>query len=203
MAFLKEISTEEGITISLYYLTGTVIKASKHTTSSGSISTDSSGNVRGGVSSTVHDDIFIIDKNGNEHSLQLSNFNVAVREGNKISIIWGVKKGEEKGSYILLANHSTNVVDKKKTVYFNFWLHKKVGCMWYVLNLIPGIIYYVLTLFLGVVGTIPIFFGLLTPLVYIGWFIFAYLRLKRKIKRINKQFETDIMQAYNEITKTL
>jgi hypothetical protein len=61
------------------------------------------------ISSTtvVHDQIFLTDKAGIEHSFQLQDFDVAVRTGNEISVMWAVKKGKATGKYIAVLNNTT------------------------------------------------------------------------------------------------
>ena len=56
----------------------------------------------------VHDQFFITDDTGNEHSFQLQNFNVACRTGNRLSVVWAVRQGKKKGPYIMVYNHSTS-----------------------------------------------------------------------------------------------
>lgn len=56
---------------------------------------------------TIHDQIFLVDDTGREHSFQLQDFNVACREGNVLKVIWAVKKGKDKGDYIIVQNNST------------------------------------------------------------------------------------------------
>ncbi|MES2429049.1 MAG: hypothetical protein V4560_18855 [Bacteroidota bacterium] len=80
------------------------------------------------ISSTtvVHDQIFLTDKNGVEHSFQLQDFDVACRAGNEISVMWAVKKGKAKGDYIAVLNHSTrqdyyNKKALKNMFRFNIW----------------------------------------------------------------------------------
>jgi hypothetical protein len=61
------------------------------------------------ISSTtvVHDQIFLTDKAGVEHSFQLQDFDVAVRKGNEISVIWAVKRGKPTGKYVAVLNNTT------------------------------------------------------------------------------------------------
>ena len=56
---------------------------------------------------TVHDQIFLVDDMGKEHSFQLQDFNVACRDGNVLKVIWAVKKGKDKGDYIIMHSNTT------------------------------------------------------------------------------------------------
>ncbi|CAN5388723.1 hypothetical protein BH11BAC3_BH11BAC3_46290 [soil metagenome] len=55
----------------------------------------------------IHDQIFLTDNGGKEHSFQLSGFNVACRTGNDLSVLWAIKEGKKTGPYIAVYNHST------------------------------------------------------------------------------------------------
>ena len=55
----------------------------------------------------VHDQVFLVDDKGMEHSYQLQGFNLACRSSNILSIIQSVKKGDKKGYYIAALNHTT------------------------------------------------------------------------------------------------
>ncbi len=57
---------------------------------------------------TIHDQIFLRDSAGKERSFQLSNFNVACRDGHKLSILWAKRKGKERGPFFRVINHTTN-----------------------------------------------------------------------------------------------
>lgn len=62
------------------------------------------------ISSTtvIHDSIFLQDKEGKEHSIQLTNFDVVSREGNELTAVWAIKKNKKKGPYIAIFNHSVS-----------------------------------------------------------------------------------------------
>jgi hypothetical protein len=55
----------------------------------------------------VHDQIFLIDREGNEHAFQLQGFNVACRTNNELAIIWAIREGKNNGPYIIAYNYST------------------------------------------------------------------------------------------------
>lgn len=74
----------------------------------------------------VHDQIFLTDATGTEHSFQLQNFNVACREGNSISVVWAIKQGKKTGPYIVVVNHTTrqsyyNEKALKNVFRYNLW----------------------------------------------------------------------------------
>lgn len=87
----------------LEYTTGIVITHDKRTETvvHGNASTTSSFSV-------VHDDIILLDDKGGEKAFQLVEFDVACREGNKLTIVWAAKKGQELGWDIAVYNNSTS-----------------------------------------------------------------------------------------------
>ena len=100
----------------LYTFTGKVVGASKN------METKVSGSGGGGYSykgtggtapvhitstTVVLDQIFMQDAAGNEHALQLENFNVACREGNVMTAAWAIRQNQEQGPYIVMLNHTT------------------------------------------------------------------------------------------------
>lgn len=87
----------------LEYTTGIVITHDKRTETvvHGNASTTSSFSV-------VHDDIILLDDKRGEKAFQLVEFDVACREGNKLTIVWAAKKGQELGWDIAVYNHSTS-----------------------------------------------------------------------------------------------
>lgn len=106
-------------TIQLIPVTGTVLDASKNMETKVSGSGGGGGSFRGtGATSpvritsktTVHDQIFLKDTNGQEHSYQLTDFNLACREGNEISVIEAMKPNGKYSYPVSVINHSTNKV---------------------------------------------------------------------------------------------
>ncbi len=107
--------TAGGTVYDLYSFTGKVAQANKH------METQVYGGGGGGysykgtgtsapisISSTtvVHDEVFLIDEKGEEVALQLSNFDLAVREGHILTALWLIKEGKDSGKYIIIYNHN-------------------------------------------------------------------------------------------------
>lgn len=59
---------------------------------------------------TVHDQFFLEDTNGKEHAFQLSDFNLACRDGNILTVIAAINVKKDSGPYISVINHSTDKV---------------------------------------------------------------------------------------------
>lgn len=55
----------------------------------------------------VHDQVFLVDAQGKEHSFQLQGFNLAARPSNELSVVWAIKDGQKTGPYIAAHNYTT------------------------------------------------------------------------------------------------
>lgn len=60
---------------------------------------------------TTHDMIHLLDDDGHEHALRLQNWDLSVRETHKLTAIWLVKKGANKGPYVAIHNHALQETD--------------------------------------------------------------------------------------------
>ncbi|WP_051286961.1 hypothetical protein [Algoriphagus mannitolivorans] len=100
----------------LYHFTGTTEESGKN------METKVSGGGGGGATyqgtggtapvtitsrTVVHDQVFLINKEGKEKSFQLQDFNLAARKGNQLTVFWGIKSGDQTGEYFAVKNHST------------------------------------------------------------------------------------------------
>ena len=71
-------------------------------------------NVSSSSTTHVHDQFFIAHSGG-EMPVQLIDFNLPLRDGHLFSAVWAIRRGRERGPFILLHNHTTNqriVVDR-------------------------------------------------------------------------------------------
>lgn len=111
--------------VTLYHFTGKVASASKN------LETKVSGGGGGGYSyqgtggsapvritstTVIHDQLFIVDKEGNERAIQLQDFDLACRESNIVTAMWAIVEGQDNGPYFAIINHTTGskFVSKKK-----------------------------------------------------------------------------------------
>jgi hypothetical protein len=103
--------------VTLYQFTGKVASAAKN------LETKVSGGGGGGYSyrgtggsapvritstTVVHDQLFIVDKEGKEIALQLQGFDLACRESNIVTAMWAVEEGKGEGPYFAIVNHTTD-----------------------------------------------------------------------------------------------
>jgi len=121
----------------LYQVTGTVKGQGKfsttHVSGGGSVS-QGSGSVSVYSSTTIHNDIFLVDSAGKEHSIQVSDFNVACLEGHVLTAIWAIQQGKERGPYIMVLNHSTN--RKYRHIAYMSTMFRPKWRRWFLLQLI-------------------------------------------------------------------
>lgn len=108
-----------GTNYAIYYIKGTVVGKDKH------LETQVSGGGGGGYShqgtgysgavsissrTITHDKIFLQDENGKEHAVELTNWDIACREGHQMLMQWIVKGNEKNGPYVCIANSNTDTV---------------------------------------------------------------------------------------------
>jgi len=128
----------------IYHFTGKVASASKNLETKVSGSGGGGGSYQGTgysapvrISSTtvVHDQLFLVDKEGHEKALQLQDFNLACREGNIVTASWAIQVGSNEGPYFAITNHSTDqqfINDKIVRKIVNFGTKKggvAMGCL--------------------------------------------------------------------------
>ena len=183
----------------LEYTTGIVITHDKRTETvvHGNASTTSSFSV-------VHDDIILLGDKGGEKAFQLVEFDVACREGNKLTIVWAAKKGQELGWDIAVYNHSTSRIHfnhnnmymmcergMKKIVFSTMILVFIVTTFWSFLDVVFSfqfqniiqdlIIAMVITFFTSIIfgGLIGVFIGI----------IIKQKRANKELSRLKKDIE--------------
>lgn len=104
----------------------------------------------------VHDQIFLVDKTGQEHAFQLQGFNVACRESNQLSVIWAIPNGKQSGPYIIAYNHTTGNAFYNDAVLTRIFRY----AAWYLLAAIA------VCLVLGQVSSIFYVLALAAPFVW-------------------------------------
>jgi hypothetical protein len=113
---MREI-TINGKPFELHSVTGRVAAATKQ------LETRVSGGGGGGFTNTgagytnpvhitsttiTHDQIFLVDENGNERALRLQNWNIACREGHELTAVWIIRKGKNSGPFVAIRNATVN-----------------------------------------------------------------------------------------------
>ena len=100
--------------IDLHSFTGEVLEEKKWSTTqvSGSGGGYNAGSgqanpVSFSSTTSTHDQFFLRGDDGQEKAVELVNASVALRKGHRISVLWGVIKGNERGLYLAVYNHTT------------------------------------------------------------------------------------------------
>lgn len=101
---------------SIYYIKGVVLGKDKHLETKvyggggGGYSYNGTGGsapVSIGSTTTIHDKLYLMDDDNREHAVELTNWDIACREGHKILVIWVIKGSKDEGPYISVSNLST------------------------------------------------------------------------------------------------
>jgi hypothetical protein len=115
-----------GRTCKIYTVTGRahdVTKGSTHTV------TEYTDGTKKTSASTIHDQFFVTDRDGMDHPLNLTDFNVAIAGGHIVSAAWAIRAGKKTGAYFMVVNHTTgqryfhNEAIARITIGQRFWLN--------------------------------------------------------------------------------
>jgi hypothetical protein len=94
----------------LWYFTGKVLSSHKQKeTQVSSQSYGTQGNPQVHVSSTTvdHHEFFLVDDGGKEESFKMIDFDFPCRQGQTLSVVWGIPQGAGAGPYLHVRNHNT------------------------------------------------------------------------------------------------
>lgn len=115
----------QGKTYNIYQLTGTVLDNNKqremhvhggsdvnYKNLSGMTSVTSRTKVKS--TTTIHDQFFIMDDRGQEHDIKLSNWDVTLRTGHRIQMIWVIPEHKKFGTYVALNNLNLKKIQRNR-----------------------------------------------------------------------------------------
>jgi hypothetical protein len=94
---------------------------------------------------TTHDQFFLKCADGTEKAIELLNWGLAIRPGHQVSMVWGIRKGKERGPYVAVRNHTTGETKYSKTAMGELTQSKIVVWLgiilvgWGILNFIVNI----------------------------------------------------------------
>ncbi|HET7624535.1 MAG TPA: hypothetical protein VFM25_04660 [Verrucomicrobiae bacterium] len=118
MALIQSVAVGNRV-IDLYAFQGEVIDEKKwsstHVSGSGGNYNVGSGQINPvtiSSSTATHDQFFLRGEDGQEMAVELVNSGLALRKGHRISVAWGIIKGNERGQYIAAYNHNTGSLVK-------------------------------------------------------------------------------------------
>jgi hypothetical protein len=116
MAEVRTVNVADRI-IDLHSASGVIVGEKKWTTttiSGGRTMQDGSGYVTQTPiqsATTTHDQLLVRVEDGSERAVQVTNANLAVREGHRVSLIWGISRGKATGPYVGIYNHDTRAMN--------------------------------------------------------------------------------------------
>jgi hypothetical protein len=58
--------------------------------------------------SQTHDQFFLKSDAGQEMAVETTDAGLALRKGHRVTVIWGILQGQERGPYVAFYNHTTN-----------------------------------------------------------------------------------------------
>lgn len=157
----------EGKDYALHHLTGRVVSASRRSVTSvsghgGGAYDGSSAPVHISSTTTTHDEFFVEEADGTEHSLQLVDWDIALREGHELTICWMIDVGRKYGPYVGILNWKTGqlTIDRDSL--------KELFAPSGKLYLIPIIAAVLVDGILGMIGALPLFLAILGGLMLLN-----------------------------------
>lgn len=140
----------------IHYHTGVVTSTRKQKETQIHSSTQYHGNqaVTSTSSSTVdHHELFVVDSSGRERAFNMIDMDLAVREGNTVSVVWVVPTDAEAGPHVKVFNHNTGDSTQVEPPRLLTWFFRKKQ-MWLVTiaGTIVGFIVFWPLGFVGMIG---------------------------------------------------
>lgn len=116
MPLIKTI-TAGARTIDLHTFTGEVVEEKKWATTQVSgggggynVGSGQQNPVSISSTTTTHDQFFLRNEAGQEKAFEITDARVAVRKGHRVTVLWGIPQGNERGPFLAVCNHTTGDV---------------------------------------------------------------------------------------------
>jgi hypothetical protein len=117
MAIIQTVTVGDR-TIDLHSFTGEVVDEKKwattHVSGSGggyNVGSGQQNPVTISSVTTTHDQFFLRNENGQEMAVEMANVGLALRKGHRLTVIWGIMRGQERGPFVAVYNHTTGSVN--------------------------------------------------------------------------------------------
>jgi hypothetical protein len=142
MALIKSVTVGDRI-IDLYNFHGEVVDEKKWATtqvSGGGSTTQATGyasNAPITSATTTHDQFFVRSDDGQEMAVETANAGLALRKGHRVTVFWGIIKGNESGPYVAIDNHTTGNLTKIDSAIYN--LAVPGASMGFLMGIIVGV----------------------------------------------------------------
>ena len=124
MALIKSVTVGDRV-IDLYNFHGEVVEEKKWATtqiSGGGSTTQATGyasNAPITSATTTHDQFFVRSDDGQEMAVETTNSGLALRKGHRVTVFWGIIKGNERGPFVAIYNHTTGDLTKMDLAIYN------------------------------------------------------------------------------------
>ncbi len=124
MALIKSVTVGDRV-IDLYNFHGEVVEEKKWSTtqiSGGGSTTQATGyasNAPITSATTTHDQFFVRSDDGQEMAVETTNSGLALRKGHRVTVFWGIVKGNERGPFVAILNHTTGDLTKMDSAIYN------------------------------------------------------------------------------------
>lgn len=92
----------------IYHFTGKVANTTKNLETKVRGGSDANANVSITSTTIIHDQIFLIDKEGKEKAMNLSGFDLSCRESNILTASWAMEEDDNLGPYFAITNYTTD-----------------------------------------------------------------------------------------------
>jgi hypothetical protein len=143
----------------IHYHTGVVTSTRKQKETQIHSSTQYQGNqaVTSTSSSTVdHHELFIVDSAGRERAFNMIDMDLAVREGNTVTVVWVVPTDVEVGPHVKVFNHNTGDSTQVEPKRLLMWFFNKK--MLWITTIVAAIVGFLISWVLGIIGLIAPYF---------------------------------------------
>jgi hypothetical protein len=123
----------DGKRCQLHYFTGKVLSSQKQKETqvhSQSYGTQNAPQVHVSSTTVDHHELFLADSTGKERAFKMVNFDFPCRDGQTLSIVWGIPEGSPDGPFIKVHNHNTGESHVNGVKQVSLWFKKPWWMIW-------------------------------------------------------------------------
>lgn len=82
-----------------------------------------------GSRTVIHDKIYLKQENGKEEVVELTDWDVACREGHELMVMWLIRSGNQRGPYVAIKNFTTDQFNVKESAIIKLAGQKSPGLL--------------------------------------------------------------------------
>jgi hypothetical protein len=145
---------------------------------------------------TEHDQFFVRTAAGKEIPVRVQNVNVALRDGQDLSVFWAVGAGRESGPFLAFHNHTTDETT---------WMTKSGGKELFgsglTIRLVLTFLALAVSVILLLVAVVSVSVIGMAILAVLSWFSWDSLRkILRKLKKLEAEIKNAVMRSLGGAT---